>query len=78
MQGYRNELRRQQQGRQATVMAEPRVREPEGGLRREEKINRETYVKRQSAGGGILSGSITSHERSWQLAESSLFSNLLI
>lgn len=77
MQGYRNELIRQQQGRGAGgggMSLGPRVREPEGGLVREKKIDREMYRKRQAAGAGIPSGSIASHERDWQMAASSLFS----
>jgi len=77
MQGYRNELRRQQQGRQAMVISEgPKVREPDGGLRKEQKIDREMYRKRQAAGGGILSGNIASNERNWQITASTLFFHL--
>ncbi len=56
MQGYRNELKRQREGRQnaATMFVSPRVREPEGGLTdpREaaKKLDREIYRKRQAAG----------------------------
>uniref|UniRef100_A0A7R9W6S0 RING-type domain-containing protein n=1 Tax=Pseudictyota dubia TaxID=2749911 RepID=A0A7R9W6S0_9STRA len=76
MQGYRNELIRQQRGGGAggLLTAGPRVREPEGGLTREKKIDRETYHKRQAAGGGVPTGSIASHERNWVMTVSSLFS----
>jgi len=76
MQGYRNELRRQQQGRQAMTISEgPKVREPEGGLQRSRdmKIDREVYRKRQAAGGGIVSGDIGNHERNWRQTTSTLF-----
>mmetsp|Transcript_57470 Transcript_57470/g.171452 ORF Transcript_57470/g.171452 Transcript_57470/m.171452 type:complete len:93 (-) Transcript_57470:347-625(-) len=76
MQGYRNELKRQQRGggMGGLLTAGPRVREPEGGLTREKKIDRETYHKRQAAGGGVPTGSIASHERNWVMTASSLFS----
>lgn len=74
MQGYRNELKRQAKGHKPmTNWVSPRVREPEGGLAREDKIDREVYRKRQAAGGGILPGSILSHERNWSETTSSLF-----
>ena len=79
MLGYRNELKRQQQGRGgvgAAVSLGPRVREPSGGMVREKKINRELYRKRQAAGGGIPTGNIASHERNWNFAVSSLFSHI--
>ena len=56
MQGYRNELKRQREGRQAnaaTMFVSPRVREPEGGISKRDpanKLDREFYRKRQSAG----------------------------
>ena len=74
MQGYRNELRRQGRGNASNNMVSPRVREPEGGLQRDKKMDRELYKKRQAAGGGIPSGSIASHERNWNETVSSLFS----
>jgi len=76
MMGYRNELKRQQQGRGtqgAAVSLGPRVRVPEGGLVKEKKIDRELYRKRQAAGGGIPSGLPATHERNWQYTVSSLF-----
>ena len=74
MQGYRNELKRQAKGHMAvTNWVSPRVREPEGGLARDDKIDREVYRKRQTAGGGILHGSILSHERNWNETTASLF-----
>jgi CDK-activating kinase assembly factor MAT1 len=79
MQGYTNELRRQGRGgAAATNLALPNVREPEGGLHKEEKLNRELYGKRQAAGGGIPSGSIASHERNWNEAVSTLFSRVSV
>jgi len=80
MQGYRNELRRQQQGRQAALFPEkgPMVREPEGGLVHEKKLDRELYRKRQSAAGGIDSTNLASLERCWLLAENSLFAKMSI
>mmetsp|Transcript_19900 Transcript_19900/g.28308 ORF Transcript_19900/g.28308 Transcript_19900/m.28308 type:complete len:316 (+) Transcript_19900:113-1060(+) len=80
IQGYRNELRRQQQGRAAaSTFPEkgPLVREPEGGLHHEKKLDRELYRKRQSAGGGIDGTNLASLERCWLLAESSLFAKVL-
>ena len=75
MQGYRNELKRQGRGGKASGanFVLPRVREPEGGLQREKKLDRELYRKRQAAGGGIEPGSIASHERNWNETISSLF-----
>ena len=74
MQGYRNELKRQGRGgASATNFVSPKVREPEGGLVKETKIDRELYRKRQAAGGGIPPGSIASHERNWNETVSSLF-----
>mmetsp|Transcript_11437 Transcript_11437/g.10949 ORF Transcript_11437/g.10949 Transcript_11437/m.10949 type:complete len:84 (+) Transcript_11437:73-324(+) len=81
MQGYRNEIIRQQQGRGGLLMGTnltqgPRVREPDGGLHREKKMDRELYLKRQAAGGGIPSNSSQTHERNWKLAVSSLFAKI--
>jgi CDK-activating kinase assembly factor MAT1 len=74
MQGYRNELKRQAKGRKAaTNWVSPRVREPEEGLSRDDKLDRELYRKRQAAGGGVPPGSIQSHERNWNETTSSLF-----
>mmetsp|Transcript_21904 Transcript_21904/g.36194 ORF Transcript_21904/g.36194 Transcript_21904/m.36194 type:complete len:168 (-) Transcript_21904:40-543(-) len=79
MQGYRNELRRQGRGSAANNTAQPRVREPEGGLlEREKKMDRELYRKRQGAGAGIPSGgNIATQERNWNEAVSSLFPSLV-
>jgi len=72
MQGYRNEVRRQQRGKKAAAISEgPRVRHTE--IRKEPKLDKETYLKRQAAGGGVPSGSIATVERAWQEAVSSLF-----
>jgi len=79
MQGYRNELKRQREGRQAnaaTMFVSPRVREPEGGISKRDpanKLDREFYRKRQAAGGGIPAGSLTSQERNWNETVSTLF-----
>lgn len=74
MQGYRNELKRQRKGQAAaTIFVSPKVREPDGGMRREEKLDREFYRKRQAAGGGIPAGSLTSQERNWNETISTLF-----
>ena len=75
MQGYRNEVRRQQKGRKAaSVPTEgPMVREPKDGLMKETNITRELYEKRQSAGAGVQSGSIAVHQREFDEAVASLF-----
>ena len=72
MQGYRNELKRPR-GTTATNFVSPKVTEPKGGLQKDKKLDRELYRKRQAAGGGIPSGSITSHEKNWNETESYLF-----
>lgn len=77
MQGYRNELKRQGRG-VSNNMISPRVREPEDGLHRDKKLDRELYRKRQAAGGGIPSGSIASHERNWNETVSSIFSKVYV
>ncbi|OEU20681.1 hypothetical protein FRACYDRAFT_267725 [Fragilariopsis cylindrus CCMP1102] len=83
MQGYRNELKRQREGRQAnaaTVFVSPRVREPEGGFkdRRDtgNTLDLKFYRKRQAAGGGIPVGSLTSQERNWNETVSTIFEGL--
>lgn len=74
MQGYRNELIRQQRGRGGQMPgAQPRVREPESGLGRDRVKDREMYRKRQAAGGGITSENIAVHERDWHLTVTALF-----
>ncbi len=76
MQGYRNELLRQQRGRGGQAPGGgglPRVREPEGGLGKDKVKDREMYRKRQAAGGGITSENIAVHERDWNLTVASLF-----
>uniref|UniRef100_A0A7S1GHB7 RING-type domain-containing protein n=1 Tax=Cyclophora tenuis TaxID=216820 RepID=A0A7S1GHB7_CYCTE len=78
MQGYRNELKRQGRGTTKNNMISPRVREPDDGLQRDKKLDRELYRKRQAAGGGIPSGSIASHERNWNETVSSIFSKVLV
>lgn len=76
MQGYRNELKRQGRGTRATNFVSPKVREPDGGMQREEKLDRELYRKRQAAGGGIPAESIASQERNWNETVSTLFSRI--
>eukprot|EP00591_Stephanopyxis_turris_P000739 CAMPEP_0195512854 /NCGR_PEP_ID=MMETSP0794_2-20130614/4667_1 /TAXON_ID=515487 /ORGANISM="Stephanopyxis turris, Strain CCMP 815" /LENGTH=325 /DNA_ID=CAMNT_0040640731 /DNA_START=21 /DNA_END=998 /DNA_ORIENTATION=- len=79
MQGYRNELRRQQKGIRDNAFSEgPRVRIPDGGYADKKPIDREMRLKRQSAGAGVPSGSIATHERAWQMTENSLFSMLAL
>eukprot|EP00804_Cyclotella_cryptica_P023080 CCRYP_000328-RB/>CCRYP_000328-RB protein AED:0.17 eAED:0.17 QI:632/1/1/1/1/0.75/4/431/185 len=78
MQGYRNELIRQQRGRGGQMPgAGPRVREPEGGLGKDKVKDREMYRKRQVAGGGVTSDNVAVHERDWQITVASLFSKPL-
>ena len=75
MQGYRNELLRQQRGRTGQITGEgPRVREPEGGFSKDKVKDREMYRKRQVAGGGITSDNLAVQERDWQITVASLFS----
>ena len=80
MQGYRNEIMNQRRGRGqgANQFSLPRVREPQGGLHIEKKLDRELYRKRQAAGGGIPSGSIQANERNWNLTVSSLFCEVIL
>lgn len=74
MQGYRNELKRQREGKTtATIFVSPRVRDPDGGMKKEKKLDRQLYLQRQAAGGGIPTGSITSQERNWNETVSTLF-----
>ena len=51
----------------------PRVREPGTGLHREPKMDRDLYIKRQKAGGGVPSNSIQAQERNWDMTVSTLF-----
>ena len=74
MQGYRNEMKRQSRGTKASFFVSPRVREPAQGFQRETKLDRDVYRKRQAAGGGIPTGSISHWERNWNETTSSLFS----
>jgi CDK-activating kinase assembly factor MAT1 len=45
-------------------------------LKREKKLDRELYRKRQEAGGGIPAGSLTSQERNWNETISTLFESI--
>lgn len=77
MQGYRSELRRQQQGKKAVAnFVSPKVREPVDGLKKEESIDGQTREKRQHAGGGLVSGNLLSDERAWNETSSSLFASI--
>jgi CDK-activating kinase assembly factor MAT1 len=79
MQGYRNELKRRREGKaSATNFVSPRVREPDGGMRREKKLDRDLYLKRQAAGGGMKAGDLASQERNWNEAISTLFERTMI
>mmetsp|Transcript_3670 Transcript_3670/g.4316 ORF Transcript_3670/g.4316 Transcript_3670/m.4316 type:complete len:289 (-) Transcript_3670:59-925(-) len=49
------------------------VRVPHTGLFRDRKMDREFYLKRQSAGGGVPSNSIQSQERNLEMAVATLF-----
>ena len=57
----------------STIGHEPGVREPPTGLRSEPKMDKEFYLKRQTAGGGVPSNSIQSQEKNWEMAVSTLF-----
>ena len=77
MDGYRNALKRQREGKAAaTNFVSPRVREPESGFYRDKKLDRELYRKRQKAGGGISAGDISSQERNWNETVSTLFERM--
>jgi hypothetical protein len=43
---------------------------------REKKLDRDTYLRRQAAGGGIPAGSLTSQERNWNETLSTLFERI--
>lgn len=51
----------------------PRVREPHTGLRNEPKMDREFYLKRQTAGGGVPSHSEEAQDRTWNMTVTTLF-----
>ena len=79
IQGYRNELKRQRKGQGAGVeFKSPRVREPDGGFLKEKKLDRQFYLQRQAAGGGIPAGSLTSQERNWNETISTLFGTVAL
>ena len=79
MQGYRSELRRQQQGKKAVAnFVSPKVREPVDGLKKDKKIDHPTYLKRQQAGGGLAVNNIASNERAWNETSSSLFAAMMM
>jgi len=73
--GYRSEILKQRGhgGQGPNYSQGSRVREPAGGLRKDKKINKEEYLKRQAAGGGIPVRNTQTHDRNWKLAVSSLF-----
>lgn len=82
MQGYRNEIKRiskrgngnNNYGMNNNAFVSPRVREPPGGVWKDDTIpSSDFYRKRQAAGGGIPIGSIASQERNWNETTSSLF-----
>ncbi len=56
-----------------TIGFGPRVREPIKGLHHDRKLDREFYIKRQAAGGGLPSNSIQTQERNWDMTVSTLF-----
>mmetsp|Transcript_4801 Transcript_4801/g.7279 ORF Transcript_4801/g.7279 Transcript_4801/m.7279 type:complete len:294 (-) Transcript_4801:164-1045(-) len=73
--GYRNEILKAHRNRKAQsemINRGPRVREPVGGYQ-DIKMDRNLYLKRQAAGGGIPSGSIMSQDKNWNLTVSTLF-----
>lgn len=77
MAGYRNEILKQQRGKSAVNISHgPRVREPSGGLKADVKLDRNLYLKRQAAGGGIPAGSIVFQEKNWNMTVSTLFSGI--
>ena len=75
MSGYRNEMLKAQRGRAQGPLSLPRVREPPGGFHAEKKLDKELYIKRQAAGGGIPSNSLSVQERNWLFAVNTLFSS---
>ena len=76
MTGYRNEILKAQRGRaQGVNLSLPRVREPPGGFHTEKKLDKEMYLKRQAAGGGVPSNSLSVQERNWLFAVNTLFSS---
>lgn len=81
MAGYKNLLKRQREGKasKATNFVSPRVREPDGGMmKREKKLDRDLYLKRQAAGGGMKAGDLSSQERNWNEAVSTLFERIVL
>lgn len=79
MAGYRNEILKQQRGKSSVKLPQgPKVREPPGGLKPDIKLDRTLYLKRQAAGGGMASGSLTFHEKNWNMTVSTLFSGRFI
>ncbi len=51
----------------------PRVRIPPTGYHEEPKMDREFYLKRQAAGGGVPSHSQEAQERNWEMTVATLF-----
>ena len=79
MAGYKNLLKRQREGKASnTNFVSPRVREPDGGMKREKKLDRDLYLKRQAAGGGMKAGDLASQERNWNEAVSTLFERITV
>lgn len=72
--GYKNVKVQRQKAQNENLKQRPKVRVPMGGYKKE-KVDRELYLKRQAAGGGISSNSEVSHEKNWNFAVSTLFAN---
>ncbi|GFH45119.1 CDK-activating kinase assembly factor MAT1 [Chaetoceros tenuissimus] len=72
--GYKNVKVQRQKAQNENLKQRPKVRVPMGGYKKE-KVDRELYLKRQAAGGGISSNSEISHEKNWNFAVSTLFAN---
>jgi CDK-activating kinase assembly factor MAT1 len=74
--GYKNELKRRGKAAAQNYQS-PQVREPPDGWKREPPLDRQRYLKRQAAGGGIPStGSIALNERNWNETIQSLFAGV--
>ena len=74
--GYKMNISNQTKGKNGLlghIGHGPRVREPTTGLHRDRKMDREFYMKRQAAGGGVTSNSISAKERNWEMTVATLF-----